>query len=565
MAGFQNVRIQRFKNLQDTVFSLGAINVIVGSNNSGKSSILQALHFAVGSIQSLRLNGDLEGPGAGSSTINPAQLIYLPSDDANSLGFGGRLWEQEGRSIRIEFTLENGEDLTVSVRRGRNRNIVIAVSSKPLAQRIATLKNPFTIFTPGLAGIARKEQYLSDGVLLRTIARGDANLVLRNTLLRLWQSEFRNGFIADLHRMFPSLELDIKFETQTDEFIQATLNDGGGWVPLDLAGTGYLQTIQILAYIHYYRPQVIVLDEPDSHLHPNNQRLLCSLLSDVAENRDVQVILSTHSRHVIDALRGSTSFLWARGGTIDIAEDGSDLAILTDLGALDIKERISIEGRGCYVLTEDTEFGLLYKILESSGFSMERTEVLSYHGVTALQKLTPVIEAIRRINNNTPILVHKDRDYHNDVEITDWQAQIRGMRAEPFVTSGVDIESHFLSAAYISQTNKIDLEQAQQLLDQAANSVRDESIQKFINGRIDIEKKNQTFGGFNVGAFAVDAPVLYDANPARYVYGKLCFSKLRGLFQQAYGRNLALSSPSEFIGVPELAVISRRFFGEKRN
>lgn len=564
MAGFQNVRIQRFKNLQDTVFRLGAMNVIVGANNSGKSSILQALHFAVGSIQSLRLNGDLVGHGPGSSTINPAQLIYLPSDDANSLGFGGRLWEQEDRSVRIEFTLDSGEVLTISVRRGRNRNIVIAVSSKPLAQRIATLENPFTVFTPGLAGIAKKEQYLSDGVLLRTIARGDANLVLRNTLLRLWESEFREDFIADLHRMFPNLELDIKFERQTDEFIQATLNDGAGQVPLELAGTGYLQTIQILAYIHCYRPQVIVLDEPDSHLHPNNQRLLCSLLSDVAENRDIQVILSTHSRHVIDALRGSGSFLWARSGTIDIAEDGSDLAILTDLGALDIKEKISIEGRGCYVLTEDTEFGLLNRILESSGFDMGRTEILSYHGVTALQKLRPVIDAIRRVNNDTPILVHKDRDYHTDEEIADWEEQIRAMRAEPFVTSGVDVESHFLSAAYVSSANNIDIIQAQQMLDEAANLVRAQSIEKLINGRLDVEKKNQTYGRLNVGEFAVEAPALYDANPVRYVYGKLCLSRLRNLFQQAYGRNLVLVSPSEFLSVQDLSVISRRIFGERR-
>lgn len=38
-----------------------------------------------------------------------------------------------------------------------------------------------------------------------------------------------------------------------------------------------------------FSPKLILLAEPDSHLHPNNQRLLCSLLNTVAIERDVQV------------------------------------------------------------------------------------------------------------------------------------------------------------------------------------------------------------------------------------------------------------------------------------
>ena len=113
------------------------------------------------------------------------------------------------------------------------------------------------------------------------------NLVLRNTLLRLWsgrnESDQWAEFLIDLHTIFPQLELAVSFAFKTDEYIGIMVNDGAGLIPLELSGTGILQAIQILSYIHYYSPQVIVLDEPDSHLHPNNQRLLCSLLRDVAQ------------------------------------------------------------------------------------------------------------------------------------------------------------------------------------------------------------------------------------------------------------------------------------------
>ena len=51
------------------------------------------------------------------------------------------------------------------------------------------LTNPFTIYAPGLAGIAKEERYQSPGVVRRIVARGDANLVLRNVLLMLKDAE----------------------------------------------------------------------------------------------------------------------------------------------------------------------------------------------------------------------------------------------------------------------------------------------------------------------------------------------------------------------------------------
>ena len=45
------IRIENFKALSDLPLYLGKINVLVGSNNSGKSCTLQAIHFAVSLAQ----------------------------------------------------------------------------------------------------------------------------------------------------------------------------------------------------------------------------------------------------------------------------------------------------------------------------------------------------------------------------------------------------------------------------------------------------------------------------------------------------------------------------------
>lgn len=150
-----------------------------------------------------------------------------------------------------------------------------------------------------ITGISKRENYVSDGLLLRTLARGDANLVLRNILLRLWGTDAWNTFLTDLHYVFSGLELTLDFKPETDEFIDVQIKAGKDWVPLELAGTGILQATQILSYIHNFEPSIMVLNEPDSHLHPNNQRLLCSLL----RCRTLRIGRSTLYRYLADENR----------------------------------------------------------------------------------------------------------------------------------------------------------------------------------------------------------------------------------------------------------------------
>ncbi len=565
MPGFRTVNIKRFKNITEAHFELGEINILVGANNSGKSSILQAIHFAVGATQSLKLEGLLKGHGEKTSTVNPAKLIYVPSEDVHALGIGGRLWEEAEKSVQIELCITSGELLSVSMNKGRNRNIQITVSDVDVAAKLADIESPFSIFTPGLAGVSKSEQYVSDGVLLRTIARGDANLVLRNTLLRLWGDDGQRiewkEFTRDLNVIFPNIGILVAFNPKTDETIDIRIKTDYGGIPLELSGTGVLQAIQILSYIHCFRPNVIVLDEPDSHLHPDNQRLLCSLLDMIAQTKGVQVLLSTHSRHVLDALKGIAQFLWARNGAVDIVTDGSELAVLLDIGALDVKERIKATDKGCVVLTEDKIPSSLKKVLESSGFDMKLTDVLSYNGCTSPHNLRPLIHVIKDHNAKATIIVHQDRDYYSDKENTDWEAQIRSMGGEPFVTDGVDIESHLLNAEYLEAVNEnLTYEEAQQLINQAILDTREQSIQHCVNGRFDIEKKRGKHGQVNIGELAVWAHKEYDANPHRYCHGKTTMAKVRELFQANKSTDLKSQVKSEFIASPTLSGIAKRIF-----
>ena len=136
-------------------------------------------------------------------------------------------------------------------------------------------------------------------------------------------------------------------------------------IPLELCGTGLLQVIQIMAYSVYFKPKLMLLDEPDTHLHPNNQILLCDAIKLLVTEIGIQVILSTHSRHMISAFDNEARFIWMKNGEVCNEQQSPDFYnVLLDLGALDEYDRILQGKYTTVILTEDSDTKYLKKSLK---------------------------------------------------------------------------------------------------------------------------------------------------------------------------------------------------------
>ncbi|MDR3674421.1 MAG: AAA family ATPase [Acidobacteriota bacterium] len=550
----QSVRIQRFKRIKDASIDLKTVNVFVGGNNSGKSSLIQALHFGVGLLQTIALSGQWKA----TTSLNPTQLIYSPAEDIHALGQGAKLFEDADEAITLEFNLVSGESCSVNVRKGRNRNILIAINNTETGKLLSSLERPFSVFSPGLAGITKREAYVSDGVLLRTLARGDANLILRNILFRLRNLKSWDNFLEDLRQVFPQVEIEIQFAEKTAEVIDVSITTDGQKVPLEIAGTGVLQALQILSYIHLFSPSMVVLDEPDSHLHPNNQRLLCALLTRVSQDRGTQILLTTHSRHVVDALTGSAALFWVRRGLVDVATADDEIGILLDIGALDIKERVGHASNTAIVLTEDELPGPLESVLVSSGFEMGKTVLLPYYGVTGMKQLRPLVKMIRSTNPSAKIILHRDRDFLTDIEIEEWRKNVRACNVEPFITTGRDIEASFLNPKYLAEKNHGHSEHDfAKMIEQVLKKEKDHLVADYVNGRVEITRKSGKSGTLNPGQLAVEAQNAVNADPNRFA-GKPILRALRAAFQGLHKANLTSGQPSPLLRDGFLAGIANK-------
>lgn len=132
-----------------------------------------------------------------------------------------------------------------------------------------------------------------------------------------------------------------------------------------------------------YKPKLLILDEPDSHLHPSNQRVLAEKLNEISSILKVQIIISTHSRHLLDAFKEYATVNWISNGAIN-NHPYDFIKVLLEIGALDKGDILNNGNLKCVVLTEDTKTNKLKAILKSNNFLLEETQIWAYDGCSKL-------------------------------------------------------------------------------------------------------------------------------------------------------------------------------------
>lgn len=328
--------LEKFKRVDKVELELHPLNVLVGGNNSGKSSVLQGIHFSVIAAVASR--------EAGRDTYTQDSLLYCPSRSFESLRHGrGYLNQSNFGWLRLQGTFQEEHDAKYEIRiyRARNEGNVGCQrsGSARFGQLVTSSEYPFSIYVPGLAGIPQNEQFRTESVIRRGVAGGDANLYLRNVLWWIKEKNLLDELTKRMQSIFQNFCIWINFNPVKDVYLDVQISTTGLMgrkCPLELVGTGVLQALQIFSYVTLFKPRLLLLDEPDSHLHPDNQILLAKVLQIIATETSTQVIVATHSRHIVEALYDDASFAWLKDGKVFKQGISLDkLPLLLDIGALD--------------------------------------------------------------------------------------------------------------------------------------------------------------------------------------------------------------------------------------
>lgn len=314
-----NIAIRNFKGFDEVSFELGDRVVLVGPNNSGKTSALQAL-----SLWEIGLRRWLEKRGAGETpqkrpgvTINRRDLIAVPVPTANLLWHDLHVREaRKGgtQNVLIDITVEG-----VSSREqwscGFEFDFANAESFYCRPLRLEDSKNPKRMpvpheagrlrlaYLPPMSGLTATETRLDMGAINVRLGEGRTTEVLRNLCYQVLGGQDGThrwlGIVEEVERLFGARLEQPDYIPERGEIVLA-YKHGGVRLDISSAGRGLQQTLLLLAHLDVNKSSILLLDEPDAHLEILRQRQIYNLLSKTAERNGSQIIAASHSEVVLN-------------------------------------------------------------------------------------------------------------------------------------------------------------------------------------------------------------------------------------------------------------------------
>lgn len=210
----KRIRIEEFKSIKNLELPIEEVNLLIGGNNSGKSSVLQAIHFAITCLRSANQYGKSSSQPA--TTLGVDQFSFLPTTEIMKIRHGGMMTQDSGPSFTFFFDDAQGDpkQFKLQLKRGKNANVALKYTSNTAFFRQASnSQKPYSIYVPGLAGLSLLEERRANAVVTSGIAQGDSNLYLRNLLLRISDdSEKFKRLHSLLSIIFPKTAIDTQFD-----------------------------------------------------------------------------------------------------------------------------------------------------------------------------------------------------------------------------------------------------------------------------------------------------------------------------------------------------------------
>lgn len=529
-----SIAIKNFKAIRSLTLPLSAVTVMVGPNGSGKSSVLQAIHWAARAASYI-------APKSQNEVVDFERLDYSPSSEPLKTAHKSELSSDRSSpptEVSFVHTADGNQGpatATVRIWAARNRGgISVTIEGGPAVTPFKQREEVITSYIPGLAGLSEKETILVQPLLRRQAAGGDAGGVLRNVLFNI--ASRRSGETDNveatkrlyslnelIQMVHPNVKLEVSFNDREDIHIQALYDDSvlaGVKRPLETAATGVLQVVQIFAYLILFRPKLLLIDEPDAHLHPDKQERLIEALEHAAEQFDVQVVLTTHSPHIVRAASPAVNLVWVKDGAASSQEDSSIRALL-GWGGLD---------KRLLFFVEDEDDQAVRGILRQWPRLNRQVAVCRCFGIDNLPRSDMLRGLLNAGDIGVKALIHRDRDFLTPEEVAKWSERYNAVGAKTWVSAHVDVEGYFCQPEYLSALYQIELEMAQAWITQAVTPLMESAKKLFLEKRKVITRSAlYEYGG------SPDSLKLWDdveKVPAKAVLGKKLHSALKGVIKQ---------------------------------
>ncbi|MCI5197058.1 MAG: ATP-binding protein [Candidatus Electrothrix sp. AW5] len=350
------IEIQDFKSYKKATLPLAPLSLLIGANASGKSNAIEALRILNWIAQGQKLNAIKYGV-SDSEDIVRGRLSDLGRDGNRVFSLLCRVATTEWNSLLIELECRENE-LHISqeevsspkssfplyrikeASKGDRTDIAVEYNNfarggkKPVITCIDQMAVFTQLETPARFGSSHKKaqteipktvalyQKLLSNILfldpVPSLMREDANRHekklrgdgknLSGVLYTLCQNKEQKSIVLELIRSLPEQDItDITFleGRRGDVMVELVESFGGKTKSWDatLLSDGTLRVLAIAAaLLSAPEGSLVVIEEVDNGIHPSRAKQLLQSMRDLAEKRELRLLLTTHNPALMDAL-----------------------------------------------------------------------------------------------------------------------------------------------------------------------------------------------------------------------------------------------------------------------
>ena len=321
----EKVKLHNFKSHKDTElnFDNSHLHALVGQNSSGKTSVLQALHYlsrlANSSFDNIfqyerapqfitRIGQDNMSVTASGFWKNPDRNDWEASYDwrqtVNHSWYPRALWKadknQEYRQVMSETSLITTEEpIQQSLRNAVHLKLIASNLAKAAYSDAITPRVEFdgSGLAPTLDYIRNEspDKFQSLQEMLKRIVPGVREVGVR-----------RAKVMVNRQRLIEVDGKSISYEESQEIAGQEVVLDmnTGKRIPAHALSEGTMLALGLLTVLmNPNQPNLVLLDDVEQGLHPKAQRDLIAVFKEILQdNSNLQIIFSTHSPYIVDEL-----------------------------------------------------------------------------------------------------------------------------------------------------------------------------------------------------------------------------------------------------------------------
>ena len=413
-----SVKLRNFQAFGDYSVSLRGTNILVGPNNSGKSTILSAfriLEHALRLARHRRPSPVLTHLGTEvSGHIIPATNLPFSLDNVH--------FNYDSEDTRIQFRYSNGNLLSLYFPTAGGVTMYWDSGGRPISTPSSFKRQfPVTIqVIPVLGPIEQDESPVADETVRRAAGTPRASRHFRNYWMK--NPDGFDDFCRLVEDTWPGMSIRRpEILPGVEPRLAMFVSENRMARELFWAGSGFQVWCQLLTHISRCSASgLLVVDEPEVYLHPEVQRQLLGILRDQRPD----ILLATHSVEIMSEADPSELLLInkSRGSARRLHDVESVQHAIDNIGSIQNITLTELARNGRIVFVEGTRD---YKIIRKFAKVLDCADLASGIGLTSLEsggfESWSKVEALawgleRALGPKLRIAAIYDRDYRCDEE-----------------------------------------------------------------------------------------------------------------------------------------------------